>query len=355
MTLSSASEIPGTTSSHTTNWISTSNTTTSPSVTGDQHAGAIRLVPRCWTPIYPYLHRVIAGTPYFDLVTAYGYGGPVFLGQWEVDQVSAAREHFVESCRSRLIITETVRFHPLLDNAAVGRSWVDVCRAVQPTTAVDLRRPLTEVLSGIEKRTQRNIRKAEREGVSVRKAGLGEVDTFIALYWETMDKRHAEDRYYFGPDYFKALLGSDRIDAEFLMAEREGEVIAACLVLYGPDFAHHPPRRILACSFVASSQPPALPGDDRGGSPPQKKFLHLGGGATADRNDSLLLFKKTFSAGAEQVFSLGQSILDTGAYEQVCRDFLHRYAGAGGSNWFPLYRTPLDRLQVVEASPQGTG
>ena len=301
------------------------------------------------TMLYPYMQRQIAGTPYFDTVTAYGYGGPVFFGRWTPEQVSEARSIFLASCRSRSIITETVRFHPLLDNAHLGRSWVDICRAVRPTTAVDLRRPLPDVLADIEGRSQRNIRKALRETVAVRKGGPDDLAVFIRLYWETMARRHAEDWYYFGQDYFNSLFLSDRIDAELLVAEWGGEIIAGCVVMYSSKYAHyhlgasslahlsHRPNHLLFREMIVEAS-------RRG-----KEFLHLGGGASADPNDSLLVFKKTFTAGQEAMFYLGQSVIDSQAYGTACRDFLSRYSGAEESGWFPLYRTPLARLQVAVA------
>jgi hypothetical protein len=300
------------------------------------------------TMLYPYVYRRIAGTPYFDTVTAYGYGGPVFFGQWTSEQVSEARSIFLASCKSRSIITETVRFHPLLNNVYVGRSWVDSCRPVRSTTAVDLRRPLTDVLADIDGRSQRNIRKALRETVAVRKADPDDLDLFIKLYWETMARRDAEDWYYFGHDYFSTLLLSDRIDAELLVAEWGGEVIAGCLVMYSSKYAHyhlgasslahlsHRPNHLLFREMIVEAH--------RQG----KEFLHLGGGTTGDASDSLLGFKKTFTGGREETFYLGQSILDPGAYGGLCRDFLSRHRGAEASNWFPLYRTPVARLQVTQ-------
>jgi hypothetical protein len=130
-----------------------------------------------------------------------------------------------------------------------------------------------------------------------------------------------------------------------LLAEWENEVIAGCLVLYGSRYAHyhlgassrahlsHRPNHLLFRQMIIEAS-------RRG-----KEFLHLGGGATADPNDSLLVFKKTFTAGQEAMFYLGQSVLDSRAYGTVCRDFLSRNNGAHESGWFPLYRTPLTRLQ----------
>jgi lipid II:glycine glycyltransferase (peptidoglycan interpeptide bridge formation enzyme) len=220
---------------------------------------------------------------------------------------------------------------------------------VRPTTAVDLRRPLADVLADIEGRSQRNIRKALRETVAVRKGDLDDLDVFIKLYWETMARRHAEDWYYFGHDYFNSLFLSDRIDTELLVAEWGGEIIAGCLVMYSSKYAHY---HLGASSLTHLSRRPnhllfreMIVQAHRQG----KEFLHFGGGTTGDASDSLLVFKKTFTAGQEAMFYLGQSVLDSRAYGTVCRDFLSRYNGADESGWFPLYRTPLTQLQLTDA------
>ena len=46
------------------------------------------------TLLYPYVYCRIGETCYFDVVTAYGYGGPVFFGEWESEQVADARSVF---------------------------------------------------------------------------------------------------------------------------------------------------------------------------------------------------------------------------------------------------------------------
>lgn len=296
------------------------------------------------TLLHPYVCRSITGTPYSDTVTAYGYGGPVLRGDWTRAQVLEAKETFRASCRSRSIVTETIRFHPLLDQTGVGPDWVDTYRRRQSTTYVDLRRPLPEVLGDIDKQSQRSIRKAEREAVTVRPAGSGGIETFVPLYWETMDKRHAAERYYFGPQYFETIFASDRLDAEFLFAEWHGEVIAGCLVLYGPELAHyhlgasarehlsHRPNHLLFREMITRSSA-------RG-----KRALHLGGGATPAEDDSLLSFKKSFTGSRQEQFVLGESVFDQSAFLALCEELTP--APAGATPWFPPYRRP-----AVQAAP----
>ena len=195
---------------------------------------------------------------------------------------------------------------------------------------------MTRVPSGIEKRTQRNIRKAEREGVSVRKAGLGELDTFIALYWETMDKRHAGRHLYdFGADYFKALLGSDRIDAEFLMAElaktRSSPPASSCTVRISATTSARP--RVLICRIVRNHllfREMIVEAAHRG-----MKYLHLAAGRQPTWTTACWFSRRRSRLGTRRS-SLGQSILDRDAYDEVCGDFRLRYSGADASSWFPL-------------------
>ncbi len=301
------------------------------------------------TLLYPYICRPVIGTPHTDIITAYGYGGPLLRGEWTLDQVLEAKHAFRESCRRRSVITETVRFHPLLDQAVVERQWVDRYRPLQITTYVDLARPLTAVLDDIDKRSQRNIRKAERDGVSVRTCGAEGIETFLPLYWETMDKRHAAGRYYFGEPYFGAIFNSDRLDAEFLFAEREGQVIGGCLLLYGPELAHYHlgasaqehlsyrPNHLLFREMIIRCH-------ERGMSK-----LHLGGGTTLAPDDSLLRFKQSFTGAREERFALGESVFDPSAYRALCQDLEPTGTTGDAPPWFPLYRRPDSR--PVPTSP----
>ncbi len=75
------------------------------------------------TLIYPYLRRRIPGTLFEDITTPYGYGGPSFKGIWSLDQIREARERFERYCNETGIVTETVRFHPLLHNQELGQYW----------------------------------------------------------------------------------------------------------------------------------------------------------------------------------------------------------------------------------------
>ena len=291
--------------------------------------------------IYPYLKRQIAGTAFQDITTPYGYGGPLFIGIWSCDQVEEVRQQFREYCHAEQIITETIRFHPVLENQELGQVWCDTAKVLQQTVTVELTDPLESIEARFSSMTRRNIKKAIREGVTIRVARPEEYASFVHLYRLTMDKHQADARYYFNDHYFQQLQGG-RLPSELLVAERNGTIIAGCIVLYGKQFAHYHlgasdpaelgarPNHLLFAEMIRRAK--------RLG----KTALHLGGGTTRDITDGLLTYKRSFS-DQQTSFSLGTSILNPTVYEQLSARHLEHHM-LSSQNWFPLYRTPVHQL-----------
>ncbi len=295
--------------------------------------------------IYPYLKRKITGTPFQDLTTPYGYGGPVFVGRWSNDQVEDIRRHFLDYCHAERIVSETIRFHPLLENRELGQVWCETTTVLQQTVTVDLTDSVETIESRFSSMTRRNIKKAVREDVTVRVAGPDEYDCFIRLYRLTMDKHQADARYYFTDHYFHQFQDG-RLPAELLVAEREGKIIAGCIVLYGQQFAHYH----LGASDPAelSARPNHLLFAEmiRRAKVLGKTALHLGGGTTRNADDSLLAYKRSFSH-RQTPFTLGTSVLHPLLYRQLSEQHLTHHVPSS-QDWFPAYRTPVRQL-----SPRG--
>ncbi|WP_313636150.1 GNAT family N-acetyltransferase, partial [Exiguobacterium sp.] len=190
------------------------------------------------TLIYPYLRRPIPGTLFEDITTPYGYGGPSFKGVWSLDQIREARERFERYCNETGIVTETVRFHPLLHNQELGQYWCHQTEILQPTVTLELMDPFEMIEGGFSQMTRRNIRKARREGVTIRPGRPEEYGDFAHLYQMTMDKHQADARYYFNQTYFNHF-ADGRINNVLLLAEHDGRIIAGCIVLTGRQFAHY--------------------------------------------------------------------------------------------------------------------
>lgn len=295
------------------------------------------------TLIYPYLRRPIPGTRFEDITTPYGYGGPYFTGIWSLDQIREARERFEQYCSETGIVTETVRFHPLLHNQELGQHWCHQTDILQPTVTLELTDPFETIEGGFSQMTRRNIRKARREGVTIRLGRPEEYSDFARLYQMTMDKHQADARYYFNQTYFDHF-AEGRIKNVLLLAEQEGRIIAGCIVLTGRQFAHYHlgasdpaylslrPNHLLFAEMICWTKQAGL------------QALHLGGGTTRSDEDSLLAYKRSFGEANRTFFGLGTSILDPTIYDRLARQIKRQHPEVETGQWFPIYRTPLRQL-----------
>ncbi len=294
------------------------------------------------TLIYPYLRRRIPGTLFEDITTPYGYGGPSFKGIWSLDQIREARERFERYCNETGIVTETVRFHPLLHNQELGQYWCHQTEILQPTVTLELTDPFEMIESDFSQMTRRNIRKARREGVTIRLGRPEEYRDFAHLYQMTMDKHQADVRYYFDQTYFDHF-ADGRINNVLLLAEHDGRIIAGCIVLTGRQFAHYHLGASDPASLVLRPNHLLFAEMIRWAKQAGFQALHLGGGTTRSNTDSLLAYKRSFSAN-QTFFGLGTSILDATIYERLTRQFERQHPETQMGHWFPLYRTPIRHL-----------
>lgn len=278
-----------------------------------------------------------SGICYNDIVTPYGYGGPIIVGLNEgytKDQlVSLYEENFIEYARENNIVSEFVRFHPIFSNAEdFAKMYQPEC--IRHTLLTDLTYddPVQEQFS---KGCRKNIRRALNSGVTFRVERAPEnIDSFIEIYYSTMDRNKATDYYYFDEKYFADCLKNFRENLVYLEALYEGKTIAAGLYfIYGDiihvhlsgtlaEYLHLSPAYILRYAIT-------LWGKENGFS-----MIHHGGGRTNSEEDSLYLFKKQFATKRELEFYVGRRIWNMDAYRELCR-----LAGVSeGGEFFPSYR-----------------
>jgi len=167
--------------------------------------------------LYPFTLRSLAPLGFsgavngarFDMTTPYEYGGPVVNVANSSDQhavVEDFQEAFVRYCRTSGIVSEFVRFHPLLKNHEMESEFY-VLRKSCDNVVVDLNQDEDEIFKGFSSSTRRNIRLAEKRGVRVEKAKLpsASMSEFVELYKLRIDRLGARDYYYFSEQYFDQL------------------------------------------------------------------------------------------------------------------------------------------------------
>ncbi len=161
---------------------------------------------------------------------AYGPRGPVC---WPADPSWSALRAAVRSAVPRLVV---MRLEPNWPDEASTRSWLSqqgLCpaAALQPpsTLRIDLRASDEELLAAMKQKWRYNIRLAQRHGVAVRQGAAGDLDAFYSLLSETSRR----DGFAIRPrDYYRAVWDELSGCARLYLAEREGALLAAILVVH---------------------------------------------------------------------------------------------------------------------------
>jgi hypothetical protein len=291
---------------------------------------------------YPYMMRKIRDLPLphvkqvegdlYEIFTPYGYGGPItnVSDEQERKQVfNRFSQVFGQYCKEQHIVSEFVRFHPVIKNH--GDYLAVEPTPIRNTVVMDLTNP--DIMSSLTTNCRNRVRYAQKNGLTVYQEDPNDLETFIKLYYETMDKNNAETYYYFSMDFFNnlvQLLEKDQISL-FVVKHQEKVIASAYFLHYNDYVTYHLTGSIkeylkyspynLLISYAANCF------REQG-----YKSLHLGGGYKG--NDDLFRFKNTFSKQPPLDFYIGRKIHCYESYQLLIKDL------NVADNYFPLYRHP---------------
>jgi serine/alanine adding enzyme len=255
-----------------------------------------------------------------DVVTPYGYGGPVGEPR---DEFPAAYEAW---CARRGVVSSFAVFHPLLRNAGPPFR----CTPLAGTVAWDLRGD-ADLLAGMHKHHRRLVRRAQRAGYDVAvEERPAELSDFVTIYERTMERRDAAPFYFFPPAYWEALAR----DVPLVRADVRdgGALIASALAIGEPPWLHYHLGAAAEAARGTGASHRALYELARWGRERGFATFHLGGGV-GGRADSLLEYKVRFAPGGLIGSAIGKAVHDEAAYL--------RLSGADRIDWdgyFPAYR-----------------
>lgn len=289
---------------------------------------------------YPYLVRHILGE-YFDITSAYGYGGPI-INALDVHKESLFiefRRLFTQYCKNNHIITEFVRYQPLLTDIKLIEKFTTVERKVA-NYYLDLEKYSSEeeLLPSYKKNCRYMIRKAINNQVIIREDQTGhQLDSFVDIYHHTMERRHAKDFYYFDKSFFERIVNLLKDNFVFFFAEYNKQIIAAELMIYDQgcaypflggglsEYFHLGSNNLLTHQSIIWAKKKGI-----------KKYL-LGGSVCS--NDGVISFKKSFAhEESQQVdYYVGKHTFDEEVYKMLVnrRDFP---SDSIAVDYYPLYR-----------------
>ncbi|MDO5131373.1 MAG: GNAT family N-acetyltransferase [Eubacteriales bacterium] len=283
------------------------------------------------------MRRDIAGAPgvtgriaegqLFDFATPYGYGGWIIEG----DGTDRLFQEYGEWAAGHRIVSEFVRFHPVIHNHSACAPFYEVI-PLGEVICMDLSSPDT-VWANLTSKNRNVIRKAVKNDVKIYRGQYPAIyETFRRIYNETMDKDRASGYYYFGKEFYRSVLEDLPRNAQVFYAEREGEVIAASIILTANcRMNYHLSGSVRQYSPLAPTNlllyEAALWGCENG-----YKTFYLGGGVGSGE-DSLFKFKRAFYRGDLNRFHIGKKIFNREAYEDLLG-----MVKPENENFFPKYR-----------------
>lgn len=272
----------------------------------------------------------------FDLSTPYGYGGFLLEGEINKENIDKLNKEYCDFCRRNNIISEFVRFHPVIKNVEQNREIYDITQLGE-TITIDLESKEL-IWSNLTSKNRNVIRKAKKSGVEIFWGRNPELyEKFIPMYNKTMDGDNATDYYYFNGEFYESILGDLKYESMIYYAEYQNKIISMAIILFHNNQMHYHlsasdfEYRNLAASNLLLYEV-ACWGSENG-----YKTFHLGGGL-GSQEDGLLKFKKAFNKNSDTSFSIGKKIFDVERYNQLVK---LRYQGEilnNKSDYFPQYR-----------------
>lgn len=282
----------------------------------------------------------IQGDIFFDIVTPYGYGGPIITVIEEgtkSELVHEFKKAFQQYCLNNNIVSEFVRFHPILLNALDFADCYEIVHH-RKTTGTNLAASNDPIQEEFSKSTRKSIRKALNAGVEYKVTlNPSNLKAFQNIYHQTMKRVGADDIYLFNDTYFSECLKYFGENIVLVEALYERQVIGMEMHFFYNDLIHthlsgtleeyHHLSPVYVMTYAIAKW-----GKENG-----FKLIHSGGGRTADPKDSLFQFKKKFGMNTEFDYYVGYKIWDNMSYSTLCE-----LSGTSpDETFFPAYRANI--------------
>lgn len=275
-----------------------------------------------------FKEKIMRGV-YFDFATPYGYGGWLIEGNGNTEDLFLTYEQW---CCDNNIVSEFVRFHPMLDNGSDSEEFYDVV-LLGNTVAMDLS-SLETIWSNFTSKNRNMIRKAIKSGVKIYHGNFpGIYAIFRGIYNQTMDVDEATPYYYFSEEFYESILNDLSREAMVFWAELDEKVIALSIMIETNGFMNYhlsgslkEYRQIAPTNLLLYEA--ALWGYTNG-----YRTLHLGGGL-GSKEDNLYRFKSAFNRNEKYRFKIGKKV-----FNEETNSYLIRISQVENNNsFFPKYR-----------------
>ena len=288
--------------------------------------------------VFIYIKReiILDNTKYYDIITPYGYGGPLIQNcKYENKDklISLFWEKFLEYAFLNKIICSFVRFHPIEKNYEYCRN-IMVLERISSTVCIDLKSE-EQIWNDISSKCRNIIRKSIKNNVLVQKdENLKQINDFQKLYYDTMKKNKADEYYFFKKEFFEKLKSLEKKEITHFYALHGDKIVSSILVLMGDEYLHYYLSANSQEGYLLNANSLLLYEIAKFGLKNGYKYFHLGGGYGGD-DTSLFKFKSSFHKNHTLSFYIGKKIFNQQIYNRLCQKM---GINDKNINYFPAYR-----------------
>ncbi|MEL0456410.1 peptidoglycan bridge formation glycyltransferase FemA/FemB family protein [Flavobacteriaceae bacterium SZ-1-7] len=284
----------------------------------------------------PLLIRKINGTTYKDATSVYGYPGPITKGVTSNFDNTIFKNFLTDYFESNNFISVFSRLNPYIKSQCPALSGMGNIVNHGKVVNINIKLPLKEQRKTFQSRLRTHINKSRRNCSIKEASSENDLQEFINIYYENMDRVNAKISYYFSKAYFEKIMKSKDFESIILLAtdNETKTTISGCLFvitnnivqyhLSGSknDFLYLTPTKLLIDEMRILATKRNL------------DFFNLGGGLGGRADDSLFRFKSSFSKDFKN-FNLWKWIVNNDVYQ----DLAESKRAVSDSDFFPLYRS----------------
>ncbi len=292
----------------------------------------------------PLLLRPIPNTDYNDATSVYGYSGPLSKN---IDE-SFDNRLFFSALNEVLLQWKVVsifsRLNPFIPYQTTCLNGIGEVKSIGRLVNIDLTESLPTQRKQYRSRLKTYVNKAKRECTVKKVTTEKELNEYINMYHENMERIGAEPKYFFSKAYFSGLLRSDDFKSEIWLASekasdevvagiisiKKGEIVQYHLSAAKEEYMHLNAVKLLIDTLRVDAS-------ENGYS-----YLNLGGGV-GSKEDSLFRFKSSFSKDFRD-FRIWNYISNETVYEELIQEKLQKQMPSlqkEENAYFPGYRSAV--------------
>ncbi len=292
-------------------------------------------IPKVIMPFYERSIKTILKSKVFDVISNYGYGGPMYDTDIKADTVDTFWDLVDEWYEENHIVSEFIRFN-------VNENYRSYSGKVLPTIKIingKIEKP-THIWKGYNRKVRKNVNRAIRENLSfeVHQFPYTQkiVDDFYRIYIDTMKRNDAKAHFYYTKEDLEYFFNTSKTHSAISMVYKDDLAISTEILLLsnkyiysflgGTDSAHFNlrPNDFLKHKVI-----------EWGFNEGYSNYV-LGGGHGEE--DGIFNYKKTFFENDISYFYTGRKIIDKTVYKKLCKEIAIDCDLESDTGFFPLYR-----------------